>query len=209
MGTLGITGLLAATLAFASASPVPAKSAPMTAPAPRALPKKMVNTPAPKGVSAAKPAPSSFVVKRILAIDHPLRFGEYHWDDAGVPAGPITVTIDLGAETMSVWRGGYEIAATAVIYGLEGKDTPLGTFPIMEKDAVHFSSLYNRAPMPWMLRLTGDGVSIHGSDMKAGYATHGCIGVPTSFAKRLFGQVKVGDRVIITRGKMLDLGQKA
>ncbi len=41
--------------------------------------------------------------------------------------------------------------------------------------------------MPYMLRLTGDGVAIHDSKVEWGYATHGCIGVPVAFAKALFG----------------------
>ena len=68
------------------------------------------------------------------------------------------------------------------------------------------SNIYN-APMPYMLRLTNDGISIHGSDVGDGYATHGCIGVPRAFAKRIFDAVKLGDRVIVTDGERLDLGQ--
>jgi lipoprotein-anchoring transpeptidase ErfK/SrfK len=60
--------------------------------------------------------------------------------------------------------------------------------------------------MPYMMRLTNDGVAIHASDIKQGLATHGCIGVPLPFAKLLFAQAKLGDRVIITRGKRLGLG---
>ena len=61
--------------------------------------------------------------------------------------------------------------------------------------------------MPYMLRLTNDGVSIHGSALMDGkYATHGCVGVPTAFAKLIFGQVKLGDRVIVTSGEMLVRG---
>ena len=48
---------------------------------------------------------------------------------------------------------------------------------------------------------------IHGSDVKWGSATHGCIGVPTAFARKLFAAVKLGDLVIITQGKMLDTSQ--
>ena len=51
--------------------------------------------------------------------------------------------------------------------------------------------------MPYTLRLTGDGVSIHGSNVRCGQATHGCIGVPLAFAERLFDATKVGDEVVI------------
>jgi lipoprotein-anchoring transpeptidase ErfK/SrfK len=58
-----------------------------------------------------------------------------------------------------------------------------------------------------MLRLTNDGVAIHGSDVRFGYATHGCVGVPTAFARKLFEATKIGDRVIVTNGKTMMLGQ--
>ena len=96
-----------------------------------------------------------------------------------------------------------EIGAAAVLLGSQEKPTPLGVFPITQKRVKHVSSIYG-SPMPYMQRLTSDGVAIHGSDVKWGYATHGCIGVPKEFAQKLFGITKVGDMVIITNGKMLD-----
>jgi lipoprotein-anchoring transpeptidase ErfK/SrfK len=160
---------------------------------------------APAAQTKASPAiDPAFVVKRVLKIDSPFRHGDYVWNDTAVPAGPIVITVDLAAQTLSIFRDGYEIGAAVILYGADNLPTPLGTFPIMEKDADHVSNLYD-APMPYMLRLTRDGVAIHGSEVKWGGATHGCIGVPTKFAKLLFGQAKVGDQVIITNGKMLDL----
>ena len=52
-----------------------------------------------------------------------------------------------------------------------------------------------------------DGVTIHGDSVVAnGYASHGCIGVPTPFAKKLFGAAHVGDRVYITSGRQVGIG---
>ncbi len=159
--------------------------------------------------SAAAPKPAHderFVIRRILPINGPIRYGEWHWDEAGAPAGPIVVTVDLEARVLSVFRNGYEIGATAVLLGTQEKPTPLGIFPIKMKDAKHFSSTYFHAPMPFTMRLTDDGVSIHGTTVERGYASHGCVGVPTPFAKKLFDIAKLGDRVIITRGKTAGLG---
>jgi lipoprotein-anchoring transpeptidase ErfK/SrfK len=161
-------------------------------------------------VAAAAPAPANpdFVVRRILDIPGPLKMGEYHWDESGAPAGgPIVITVDLEAQVLSIFRGGYEIGAAAILYGRDDKPTPLGAFPISQKDAKHVSNLYG-APMPWMMRMTNDGISIHGSDSVApGYATHGCVAVPVAFAKRLFEAAKMGDIVIVTRGKRLEMGE--
>ena len=157
-------------------------------------------------MSVAKTAtPGPLVIHRVLDTGGPIRYGTWFWDESGVPAGPLTITVDLKASVLSVFRGGYEIGTTAVIYGADDRETPLGTFPILQKDRHHVSNLYN-APMPYMLRLTGDGVSIHASEIAADYATHGCIGVPADFAKRLFSVAQLGDHVIVTnKGLRSDL----
>lgn len=161
---------------------------------------------APTPIAAAADPTEGYVVKRVLDVPEPLRHGAYYWDTEGVPEGPIVITVDLVAQTLSIFRAGYEIGTAAVIYGADEKPTPLGVFKITQKDAHHVSNLYG-APMPYMLRLTNDGVSIHGSALMDGkYATHGCVGVPTAFAKLIFGQVKLGDRVIVTSGEMLERG---
>ena len=146
-----------------------------------------------------------FVIKRILPITGPIKYGEWHWDEAGVPAGPLVITVELQARVLSAFRNGYEIGTTAVLLGTQEKPTPLGVFPITQKDAHHVSNLYDAA-MPYMLRLTDDGVTIHATKVENGYASHGCIGVPIGFAKQLFSHAHIGDRVYITRGKQVGLG---
>ena len=135
-------------------------------------------------------------VHSLLTVDEPLHFGDFVWNDKAIPAGPTWVRIDLGKQIMSVFRGPNEIGTAVVVYGGDNKQTPVGKFHILMKDADHRSSLYDAA-MPYTLQLTGDGVSIHGSTVRWGAATHGCIGLPLEFARRLFEQTKVGDEVII------------
>ncbi|RPF72800.1 L,D-transpeptidase [Aurantiacibacter spongiae] len=148
-----------------------------------------------------------FVIKRILPIDGPIRYGEWHWDDAGVPDGPLRVTVDLEARTISVFQGGYEIGAAAALLGTPDHPTPTGVFPILTKERHNVSEKYNNAPMPWTLRLTWDGVAIHGgSTVQLGYASHGCIGVPDAFVSRLYDIAEVGDVVIITDGQRAGVG---
>jgi lipoprotein-anchoring transpeptidase ErfK/SrfK len=203
---LAIAGV--ATVAARRPTPAPA-ARPSTVP-PRIAPAVARIAPA-APVAPAAPAPSPtpvpepLAVKRVLDIG-PIKFGDYAWDTKGIPDGPVVITVDLAAQVLSVFRGGYEIGAAAILYGTDDKPTPLGTFPITMKDARHVSSIYG-APMPYTLRLTDDGVSVHGTEVAWGYATHGCIGVPTAFARLLFAEAKLGDRVIITRGKTLATGQ--
>ncbi len=152
-------------------------------------------------------ADDPFVIKRILPIDGPIKYGEWHWNDENVPSGPVVITVDLEARVLSVFRNGYEIGATAVLLGTEEKPTPVGVFPITQKNRHHVSNIYTGAPMPYMQRLTNDGISLHGSKVALGYASHGCIGMPEPFAAKLFGTTKLGDKVYITRGKQIGVGE--
>ena len=161
--------------------------------------------------TAAAPAPAPkterFVVKRILPIDGPIKYGEWHWDDEGVPEGPLVITVDLDARVISVFRSGYEIGAAAAMLGTDEHPTPTGTFPILSKERHNVSEKYGNAPMPWTLRLTHDGVAIHGgSTVERGWASHGCIAIPDELARRLFAVARKGDKVVITRGEMLAMG---
>ena len=143
---------------------------------------------------------SGIVVHRELPITQWLRPGEFAWNDEGAPAGQTIIVVNIRARVLSVYRAGVEIGRSSLIYGADNKPTPLGTFPILEKDADHVSNLYD-APMPHMLRLTYDGVALHGSQALADdAATRGCVGLPREFAALLYGAVRVGDRVIIWDG---------
>jgi len=153
--------------------------------------------PAPLLKVAATAADTRFEVKRILDVPGPIRIGDWYWDDAGVPQGEVVITADLEAGTLSIFRGGFEIGTAAIIYGLDNMPTPTGLFTITQKDKDHISNLYD-APMPYMMRLTNDGVSIHGSSVRDGAATHGCIGVPMPFAAKVFAQAKLGTPVLVT-----------
>jgi lipoprotein-anchoring transpeptidase ErfK/SrfK len=183
-----------------------AATAPVAAASARAEPAKYAPPAAPAAAASAQPAVDDhFVIKRILPIDGPIRYGEWHWNESDAPAGPIVITVDLEARVISVFRGGYEIGASAVLLGTEDKPTPTGVFPITQKKRHHVSTIYD-APMPFMQRLTDDGISLHATKVEWGYASHGCIGMPEDFAKKVFETTKLGDRVFITRGKMVGVG---
>lgn len=147
-------------------------------------------------------AAPEFAVYSVLAPERPIHHGEFTWNPEGVPAAPLRIVVDIDAQMLYAYRGGIEIGRSAIIYGADDKPTPFGTFSILEKKADHISNLYG-APMPHMLRLTMDGIAIHGSEsIDPWSATHGCIGLPEDFAALLFGEAGVGDRVLVTRGWM-------
>jgi lipoprotein-anchoring transpeptidase ErfK/SrfK len=126
-----------------------------------------------------------------------MHYGDFVWNDRNVPAGPVWVRVDLKSQLISVFRAGHEIGTAVILYGADEKETPDGTFPVLAKIKDHKSATYGDAPMPYTLRLTDDGVAIHGSDVRWGRATHGCVGVPVPFAEKLFSQVGKGDHVLI------------
>ena len=134
----------------------------------------------------------------VLNVPQAMRYGEYVWDDKDVPAGKPWILVDLKAQTLSVFRGRNEIGTAVTLYGVDEKPTPVGRFTVLAKLKDHWSSLYD-APMPYTLRLTGDGIAIHGSDVRDGAGTHGCLGIPLEFASLIFQQVPVGSEVVILR----------
>jgi lipoprotein-anchoring transpeptidase ErfK/SrfK len=135
-------------------------------------------------------------IRSLLAIKAPMHFGDYAWNDTAVPHGRTWVRVDLRSQLISVFRAGHEIGTAVIVYGGDNKETPVGTLHILAKARDHRSSVYE-AEMPYTLRLTDDGVSIHASDVRWGAATHGCIGIPLAFAQRLFDATQIGDEVVI------------
>jgi lipoprotein-anchoring transpeptidase ErfK/SrfK len=156
---------------------------------------------------AAKPAAPRYEIKSILP-SKTLNHGDWRWDESNAPAtGPMFVAVDLQSQTLTAFRGGHAIGVAVVVFGDERAETPVGDFKVIFRKARHFSSKYVGAPMPYTLRLTQDGVAIHGTPEVAGdLASHGCIGLPIPFARKLFDQVQLGDPVRITNGVFLKPG---
>lgn len=142
-------------------------------------------------------------IRQELPVEHWLAPGEYVWDPEAAAAarGRTIVVVNLRSRTLSAYKGGIEIGRSSILYGAPDKPTPLGTFPVLQKRRDHVSSIYG-APMPHMMRLTWDGVALHGSAIFADdRATNGCVGLPPEFAALLFEHVQVGDRVVIWSGR--------
>ncbi|MBO9714957.1 L,D-transpeptidase family protein [Sphingomonas sp.] len=159
------------------------------------------------GLLACAPAANAApVVRQVLATDAELEPGEYLWNPELARTGPIAIVVDVAAERLYVYRGGVEIGRTLILYGDDDKPTPLGEFTVLQKDRDHISNLYD-APMPYMLRLTWGGISIHGSGevVDGRYATHGCVGLPDEFAALLFAAVPKGTPVTVTRHWLRDV----
>jgi lipoprotein-anchoring transpeptidase ErfK/SrfK len=123
--------------------------------------------------------------------------GQYLWEQDAA-AGPVSILISIPDQKAYVYRGDSLVAVSTVSTGKEGNETPVGKFTILQKKEMHHSNLYDNAPMPFMQRLTWDGVALHAGKNPGFPASHGCIRLPTSFAEKLFAATEMGATVEVT-----------
>lgn len=116
------------------------------------------------------------------------------------PEGPLLLVVSLNNQTVTVYDGAKQIATAPISSGMRGHETPTGIFSLLEKNRHHYSNLYGGAPMPFMQRVTNSGVALHAGQLPGYPASHGCVRLPYSFARNLFGITDIGARVIITDG---------
>ena len=127
-----------------------------------------------------------------------LRPGEFAWSPALAPSGPVLVVVSLPAQRAWVYRNGVRIGATTVSTGRRGHETPVGVYTILQKAREHYSNLYDSAPMPFMQRLTWDGIALHAGHLPGYPASHGCIRLPPEFAELLFTVTAKETTVVVT-----------
>src|ERR1700761_8395497 len=126
-----------------------------------------------------------------------LQPGEWVWAPEVAPTGPILIYVDLSRQLATVYRNGIRIAVSTISSGKEGHETPTGVFTILQKDADHHSNIYNNAPMYYQERLTWGGVALHAGGLPGYPESHGCIHLPSEFAKDLFDVSPPGMTVVI------------
>ena len=135
-----------------------------------------------------------------VPIDTPaaaLKPGEFIWSPEVVPEGPLVMVISITEQRAYLYRNGFRIAVSTVSTGKKGKETPTGVFTILQKNKDHHSSLYNDASMPFMQRLTWDGVALHAGKLPGYPASHGCVRLPYEFARLLFDTTDFGMTVVV------------
>lgn len=161
----------------------------------------------------------------------------HQWHDDGGP-GKVSIRISLPEQIAEFERDGRAIGWCYVATGKEGHRTQPGSYQISEKivdkysnhygwiedefgnvtdgdatprDRVPEGMVYVPAPMPFWMRLTSQGIGMHGGLIPepGKPASHGCIRMPKELAPLLFGAVEVGTPVTITgqpsiRGPVID-----
>ena len=120
---------------------------------------------------------------------------------------PIMAIVSLHSQMVTVYDAKGWILRAPVSTGQKGRETPAGIFSIIQKQAEHYSNLYDDAYMPHMQRITWSGIALHGGALPGYPASHGCIRMPFDFAAQLFDADPTGvagDRGTNRRGARRD-----
>jgi hypothetical protein len=111
---------------------------------------------------------------------------------------PLILIASIQKQRLRVYDANGEIATSRISSGRPGFATPTGVFSILEKNVQHRSNIYSGAEMPYMERITWSGIALHAGVVPGYRASHGCIRLPLSFARTLYGLTKIGNRVVVT-----------
>jgi hypothetical protein len=115
-------------------------------------------------------------------------------------AEPIMAVVSIKNQQVTFYDADGWILRAPVSTGTTGRETPAGVFAVVEKNKDHHSSLYDDAWMPNMLRITWNGIALHGGPLPGYAASHGCVRMPYGFAEKVFDKAPMGMRVIIAPG---------
>ena len=148
------------------------------------------------------------------------------YDLARKPTGKVAIRIDLSDQHAYLYDRSSVLLSAPVSTGREGHNTPAGKYSVIEKDIDHRSSVYGAycrpdriivkenvdvrkdpkppgtifigAPMPYFLRIVG-GVGMHAGYLPGYPASHGCIRMPESKARRFYDAARLGTPVTIIK----------
>jgi lipoprotein-anchoring transpeptidase ErfK/SrfK len=123
--------------------------------------------------------------------------GDFDWNPERSLAGDVVIVVSLPQQLVHVYRGGVRIGESTISTGRPGHDTPTGVFTILQKQKMHRSTLYDDAPMPFMQRLTWDGIALHAGRLPGYPASHGCVRLPAAFAEALYDVTDHGGVVVV------------
>ena len=165
--------------------PVPAK----VAPPPVVI--EPVPMPAPTPPKPPAPAPKK------KAFSDGLKPGQYVWEKRANEAKDLRIVAVIDIQRIYVFDGSTLVAFSTISTGKKGHATPTGSFKILQKNIDHKSNIYSNAPMPYMQRLTWDGIALHAGHIPGYAASHGCLRLPLPFAKALYGVTKMDQSVIV------------
>lgn len=134
------------------------------------------------------------------------------------------IVVNLTKQEAYAYENGTLLYSGWITSGRKKFATPAGRYHILQKDKNHISNEWPRkedkrkdkkrwskkellkdggAKMPYMMRLTWSGISLHAGHVANRPLSHGCIRTTKKFAQKLFKWVRVGTLVIV-KGKTPD-----
>lgn len=126
-----------------------------------------------------------------------LKPGQYVWRDVPASAGEERLVVSLSDQLAYLYRGNELMAVATISSGQPGRDTPTGIFSVRGKSPMHRSRKYDNAPMPFAQFIDQYGVALHAGFNPGRPASHGCVRLPSAFAKKLYTVTDVGTPVYI------------
>ncbi len=154
--------------------------------------------PAPAFAAPVKAPPPSLQDATVHQTVEAMKPGQFLWAPQVAPEGPVVIVVSIARQRAYAYRNGIPIGISTVSTGKKGHETPTGVFTVLQKKVEHKSNLYNDAPMPYMQRLTWDGIAMHAGNLPGYPASHGCVRLPLGFAQKLYEVTKLGLTVIVT-----------
>jgi lipoprotein-anchoring transpeptidase ErfK/SrfK len=121
----------------------------------------------------------------------------------------VLIVISKASQRMQVFKDGASWLSSPVSTGRRGHGTPSGVFPILEKQRFHRSNLYSNAPMPFMQRLTMGGIALHAGYVPGHPASHGCIRLPYTVARALFGLTRPSETTVVIMNEAMQSDEQA
>jgi len=111
------------------------------------------------------------------------------------------IQVDLTDQLIYVFEDGENILTGRISSGMEGRETPTGTFKITQKNKDHVSNLWPKpnggARMPNMMRLGSTAIALHSGRLPGYPASHGCIRVEPKVSREMFKIIKIGTTVTV------------
>ena len=154
-----------------------------------------VETPEAKAEAADAAMMARLHMEEVFGTKRP-KNGQYLWR-SGSFSGEPTVVISISDQMAYLYRGEQLVAVSTISTGTDKNPTPTGIFSVLAKKPMHRSIKYDNAPMPFMQRIDQYGVALHAGHLPGYRASHGCIRLPGSFARKLYGVTDLGAAVII------------
>jgi lipoprotein-anchoring transpeptidase ErfK/SrfK len=154
-----------------------------------------IETPAAKIEASDAAAMAGIDMEQVFGAKRP-RPGQYLWRKGSFEGEP-RVVVSITDQLAYLYRGEDLVAVAAISTGKDEKPTPTGIFSVLAKKVMHRSKKYDNAPMPFMQQIDKYGTALHGGHNPGYPASHGCIRLPSEFAKRLYAVTDVGAMVMI------------